>query len=429
MLALALCLQAPDLDAILNDPALQGAATSVYVSTLDGKPLFARNEAMRLVPASNEKIFTGTYALHTLGPDHRGMTFIWPMDDATVVESTGDPGLTYDRLLQAKADLKLDGKKAVYIAQRYRPGIPPSWEYDDLPNKYAAAITAFTVDRGSFEVWGSGENVFFQPSSYGNRVSREGKTGETRVEFDLFHGQAKVFGVPPKTRSRLDTLAIPEPDLAAGSLLGWPVYRTRSVPASAAPYRIEGRSVADLLKDCLVHSDNMLAESLLMMAAAKEADLSESAYSTAGKLVKRFLTGVVGVNPTDVRPYDGSGLSRHNQLTTRAIAKVLAWERTQPTAALWMDCLAAPGAGTLKDRLEKTTFHGKTGTMDGVVALSGYLSTADGKELILSFVVNQSLGGARAVREVQDRFVRAMEGARSTDLTGSKTAASERSRG
>lgn len=433
MVSLALlCAAPPNLDAVLDAPALRGAAYSVYVCTLDGKKLYGRNETVRLVPASNEKLFTGAFALNTLGPDYRPTTSIWTLDNVTLVQSSGDPGMTYDQLLKAKTDLKLTGQKPVKIFEAYRPGIPPSWEYDDLPNKYAASITAFTVDKGAFELWGDGPSVFFQPAAYGNRATRESSAGNSRVEFDLFGKQARVFGDPPKTKSRLDTLSIPDPDIAAASILGAPVDRTLELPSLAnsnPPYKIVGRSVGDLLRECLTRSDNMLAESLLLMAAGSKESLLTDPYGVAQRQIKAFLTGVVGVDEPDVRPYDGSGLSRHNMLTTRAISKVLIWERKQPTADLWLDCLASAGAGTLKDRLQKTTFKGKTGTMDGVVSLSGYLKTADGQEIIMSFVVNQALSGAKAVREVQDAVVRALESSNLSEITDSTPVASERSRG
>ena len=173
----------------------------------------------------------------------------------------------------------------------------------------------------------------------------------------------------------------------------------------------------------------MLAESLLLMAAGSKQSLHDDPYGVAGLQIRSFLTQTVGIDDKDVRPYDGSGLSRHNQLTTRALAKLLLWERAQPTYPLWLDCLATAGVGTLRDRLQKTTFHGKTGTMDGVVALSGYLKTADGRDIVLSFVVNQSMGGAKAVREVQDQFVRALETSSLAEISGNTPTASEHSHG
>lgn len=418
------------LDAVLEAPALRGTAYSVYVSTLDGRKLYGKNESIRLVPASNEKIFTGAFALNTLGPDYKPITVFRKTGDQLLINSVGDPGMTYDELIKVKSDLHLDGKTRISIQEAYRPGIPPSWEFDDLPNKYAASITAFTVDKGAFEVWTDGASAMFLPAAYGNALVTDSKIGQLRVAFDLFAKRATIAGQLPKTKQRLDTLALPEPDLSAASLLGGSATQIpyQIIQTKPEDYVLTGRPVSDLLKECLSHSDNMLAESLLLMAAGHSTSLTEDPYGVATRQIRDFLVKTVGIDELDIRPYDGSGLSRHNMLTTRALAKVLIWSGQQPTKDLWLDCLAAAGVGTLKDRLHKTTFKGKTGTMDGVVALSGYLKTADGKDIVMSFVVNQALGGAKAVREVQDAFVRALESEKLDEISDSIRAVSERSR-
>lgn len=67
-LLLAAALQAP-LDRILTHDDLRGASVGAIVTTLDGTVLYERNSDLRLMPASNQKLLSVSYALHALGPD------------------------------------------------------------------------------------------------------------------------------------------------------------------------------------------------------------------------------------------------------------------------------------------------------------------------------------------------------------------------
>jgi D-alanyl-D-alanine carboxypeptidase len=218
-----------------------------------------------------------------------------------------------------------------------------------------------------------------------------------------------VRGELPKPRTVLEAFAIPEPDRAAASFLGGRLQATASVPSARPDVEVTGSSVGQLAKECLVPSDNFIAENLLLMAAGHKAPLGDDPYSAAAQKMRRFLVEHVGVDPNDVRVYDGSGMSRHNLVTARAIAKLLSWVRRQSFATLWTESLASPGTGTLISRLAGSSFRGKTGSLDMVSTLSGYVRTASGREYAVSLLMNSFLVEAAAIRELQDRFVREIE--------------------
>jgi D-alanyl-D-alanine carboxypeptidase/D-alanyl-D-alanine-endopeptidase (penicillin-binding protein 4) len=158
---------------------------------------------------------------------------------------------------------------------------------------------------------------------------------------------------------------------------------------------------------CLPPSDNNLAENLLLMGAAASGDLGDDPYGTAAAREHRFLVNEVGVSAGDIRVEDGSGLTRHSFVTTRALGRVLVWEAHQPTASAYRDCLSKAGVkGTLVRRLQELDFEGKTGSLDMVSALSGYLKTKSGKDLVVSVILNEyGCSGSDAVGVI-DRFVR-----------------------
>jgi D-alanyl-D-alanine carboxypeptidase/D-alanyl-D-alanine-endopeptidase (penicillin-binding protein 4) len=109
--------------------------------------------------------------------------------------------------------------------------------------------------------------------------------------------------------------------------------------------------------------------------------------------VKSFLTSI-GVPADGIIQYDGSGLSRHNLITPSAVVQLYTHMAKQSKySQAWRDSLTIGGVdGTLRNRFKGTAaagnIRGKTGTIDQVSALSGYLTTAGGEQLVLSIVVN-----------------------------------------
>lgn len=396
------------LDQLLDKPELAGSLIGVHVCELDGTPLYSRNEKLRLMPASNQKINTVAYALWRLGPDYRPTTKFWKMADRIVVQSDGDPSMTYDDLVAIKKKLQAKDDIPVFVNQSYRPGFGPGWEWDDLPNRYAPAICAFSVDKGGFELWADPAKVWMKSSTFGIKLRRI-DAEKTSWNFD-FQNRIMTFRGPlPKSSAMLEAFAIPEPDRAAALTIGSYFLPTTDVPNGEPDYIHRGKPMSELAKLCLVPSDNFIAENLLFMAAQKEGPLGANPWDTAQKRMKSFLVKEVGLEPSEVDPYDGSGLSRHNNVTSSGIAKLLRWAKRQPTAALWMDSLAVPGSGTLRNRLKDSSFRGKTGTLNKVVSLSGYCKVKGGREVVVSIVFNHFLGDSAVARNTADEFVRKIE--------------------
>lgn len=110
-------------------------------------------------------------------------------------------------------------------------------------------------------------------------------------------------------------------------------------------------------------------------------------------VVKSFLKEI-GIPADGILQYDGSGLSRHDLITPSAVVTLYTYmARQSKYAQAWRDSLSIGGVdGTLRNRFKGTAaagnIRGKTGTIDQVSALSGYMTTAGGEQIIVSIVVN-----------------------------------------
>jgi len=401
---------ATEIDRLLDSPKLKGAVVAVCIRDQEGKTVYERNADLLMTPGSNQKLLTAAFALARLGPEYSAQTKFWKFADKVVVDAPGDPSMTRDLLLRARMALGIQSTTPVHVRQAYRPGVPPSWEFDDLPHKYAAQITAFTVDHGSFELWAEKGQIELTPRSFGIDLRVVDDPAKPQVAYDPSTGTLTVTGKLPEKRTRLETLALPFPDRAAAWTLAGPFTAVFEVPTTPPDVVIASRSIGNIVSECLTQSDNHFAEHLLLMAAQEAGPLGKEPYVVAAQRLTSFLLNVVGISAETVRPEDGSGLSRHNLVSARALTDLLLWTQKQPFGNVFQSALAAPGTGTLKARLAGIDFRGKTGTLELVSALSGYLSSKSGKKYVVSIVFNQFKTPVAGIHEIQDKILSILAG-------------------
>lgn len=130
-----------------------------------------------------------------------------------------------------------------------------------------------------------------------------------------------------------------------------------------------------------------------------------SSYREARKSISEWLRSNIGLSDDYFKIEDGSGLSRKNQTTVRNISKLLKWTTEQKTSELWQESLAHSGFGTLAKRLKGVDFIGKTGSLDMVSALSGFVKCRDGETRIVSVILNHYGCSESDARDVIDRFI------------------------
>lgn len=159
-------------------------------------------------------------------------------------------------------------------------------------------------------------------------------------------------------------------------------------------------------------SDNFFAETLLKDLGGYFVGRGSTA---AGAGVVRTQLGSMGIRP---RVYDGSGLSRLNRTTPRQVARLLVAMNRSPTLRFaFSGSLAVAGrSGTLYSRMRvsvaRSRCRGKTGTLVGVSALSGYCDTLGGRRLAFSILMNGvSVGRAHALQDAMTATVARDRGA------------------
>ncbi|NJL37108.1 MAG: D-alanyl-D-alanine carboxypeptidase [Leptolyngbyaceae cyanobacterium RM2_2_4] len=140
-------------------------------------------------------------------------------------------------------------------------------------------------------------------------------------------------------------------------------------------------SLREIIRVTNLNSDNGYADNLLQRLGGPQA-------------VRNLLTPL-GIDPNGYRQVDGSGLSRANAATATTFVSVLKAMESANGGDLFYSSLPTGGvSGTLRNRFRNTSaqgrVHAKTGTLNGVRALSGYLDNPQYGQIVFSILVNQS---------------------------------------
>lgn len=129
-----------------------------------------------------------------------------------------------------------------------------------------------------------------------------------------------------------------------------------------------------------------------------------------GQTVVRQVLAPLGVDPDSYQQVDGSGLSRSNRAEPSTFIALLKGMYSYDSSGLFYHSLAIAGVnGTLRNRFRDTAVqgrvHAKTGTLQGVKALSGYLENQDYGTIVFSIVVNQPNQSGQVLTQAIDQIV------------------------
>jgi len=157
------------------------------------------------------------------------------------------------------------------------------------------------------------------------------------------------------------------------------------------------------------NSDNYLAENLFKILGAEYSQKQGNSFY-ATQAVMSFLDEV-GIYNEGTTIVDGSGISRFNKTTTASIVSLLEYVYLDNyNFDFLFNSLSIAGVdGTLEDRMYQSAayqnFRGKTGSLNGVSSISGYLTTKDNRDLIVSILMNFRSRGINHYRDLQDKII------------------------
>ncbi len=410
---------------VLDAKALQTA--HVGISIFDpsaNKYLYNYQGDKYFVPASNIKIPTCYAAMKYLGDSLVGLRYENANSTITIV-GTGDPTFLHpDYKRQPVLNFLKSNNSVSYLRDGDIYGFLPlgnGWTWNDYQSSYSAErsefpiygnVVTFYLDNDSLNV---NPRLFFNSSiSWLNQTIRNGVKLHFNMVRDLernfFHGifNSKIdFSnqqIPFKT-IETDTNYKRSPIFL--KLLEDTIHKQISSSFSLHKKAIlreiiHSQPTDSLLKPMMHRSDNFFAEQSLLMVSNEVLGVMNDE-----KIIDTLLKTDFKDLPQKPRWVDGSGLSRYNLFTPQDLVAILNKMKNEFGMERIKVILVTGGEGTISSyyKADSGYIYGKTGTLSGVVAFSGFLYTKKGKLLIFSTLVNNHQATSTEVRKAMEKFI------------------------
>lgn len=384
-----------------------------------GKFIFNHNSDKYFVPASNTKIPTCYAAMKYLKDSLVGLE-VSEYADKLVVRGTGDPTLLDPEFSnQPVFDFLIKAEKPIYAATDSikTTAWGSGWSWGDYDASYMPERSALPIYCNLVWFYGKQQdgtlryfprntdsNLYWQIETIGNKSNLTNVTRRLRNNsYRLYlNGDAdKEIRVPFITNKKLgwqllaDTLKKPIHFLNDAT----------EIRGQANRYVVYSQPLDSMLQLLMHRSDNFFAEqTLLMVSRAVLGTMSDA------DIIKYILEHDFKDLPQKPRWADGSGLSRYNLFTPEDFVAILHKMQQEFGMERLKVIFPTGGEGTLSSYYldAQNKIFAKTGTLSGVVALSGYIFVESGKQLIFSILVNNHHASATEVRKTVERFLRSV---------------------
>ena len=395
-----------------------------------------------LNPASTLKLFTSAAALDRLGPEHRFHTEILVSGRTVVLRGNGDPMLDTAHLAalvkEATPALRRAGPfdRVLVDPFAFSGGVlPPGFGAKNTDASYRASTGAVALDWGTakVEVWPTREGarprvVVTPPGDYlilDNRARTVVGTGSTiRISLRKRGNRsvAVITGRIGRARRRPTWVRrrIEHPPLAAAFAFAH-LLDAAGIQATGTPemgktprdarrlVRRASEPLQAIVATMNKQSNNFIAEMLLRGLARPRNGRQPATWDRGRALVRRFLTGRVGLDAGSFRYNNGSGLYDGGRFSPRQVVRLLVHMNQHTHRQAYRESLAVAGEdGTLVNRLRGDAYRGKmigkTGTLNDVSALSGYARNRSSRLFAFSILMNDTNRATPRMRKIQDRI-------------------------
>lgn len=419
------------LNSIMNDPVLRNADWGfVIYDPKTKKVISSYNETASLVPASTTKLLTTETAMNLLGEKFRWMTqleYSGNIDENGILNGnlyivgSGDPSLgtnkaganSYRQIvtdftdaIRGKGIKKVNGdiiiQTALFKANKTQR-LPENIVWLENGNYYLPVGTTKEIKPENEKLIAKQSNPFAENKNYYYISPYIGQM----VYADKFDGgylTTKLPDAPAYLANSLRTTLVKGGLPVSGKVISKLTDEAPEARVMITNY--QSPTLAEIIFYTNQHSDNALAEATMRMVGfQKFGDQSvESGRNAVMDHLKSSAFEIDGLNY-----YDGSGLSRSNVVTPISQVKFLASLMNEKYYKSFFESLPIGGqTGTLKRMFNTTGYgqiHAKTGTLNKVKTLAGYITTNSGKTLVFSLLINNYAGSVDQVKSRMEQIL------------------------
>jgi serine-type D-Ala-D-Ala carboxypeptidase/endopeptidase (penicillin-binding protein 4) len=443
------------LQEVVLDPALAGALVGARVDSLTtGRTVFAHQADQLINPASVSKMFTTAAALCLLHPDYRWRTTLFTNErpekgaikGPLYVKGGADPYLVDERLHLLVVELKALGLKTIegpiILDDTYLDDEEsgPGWSQDASSKPYQAPMGALSLDFNSVSVLvfpaeaaGQEARLELLPDSDHFKLTNKVKTverGRSWVRLDvaplgnqtrvLARGQVRLdepghrgfvrvtspaYYTGRSLRSELEAVGI---KLTRKAVLRGPVPRYAD-----RLYTLASLSLGELVRLVNKRSQNFMAEQMWKTLGAEL--LGEpGSWAKGQQVMNAFLEEEVGIPAGTYVLHNGSGLNDVNRVSASQVVQLLRamWRRLDVLpeflASLSLGGADGTAVGRFREPEVARTLRVKTGSLNGVRALAGYVHGRGGEVFAFALLVSRYAADSPEVLALMDRFASAL---------------------
>ncbi|MCX6150220.1 MAG: D-alanyl-D-alanine carboxypeptidase/D-alanyl-D-alanine-endopeptidase [Ignavibacteriales bacterium] len=445
------------IDDIFNDPNFNSASWGVVIKSLEtGEYLYKRNEDKLFMPASNLKLFTTSAGLMLLGKYYHFITNLYingTLDGSIlqgdlIIQGFGDPTIggrfsdgdvykVYNQWADSLLSLGIDEIKGNLIGDDNTfddNGLGSGWAWDYESYWYSAPTGAISFNDNCVDIIvkptksGLPAEITIVPDTrYVTIINKVNTTNlNTNSDIDVYREKGTniitVFGKIAENSEEKKTSATVNNPTQYSMVVLKEVLQRKGIKVSGYAADLDEEitnldynglvklftyyspSLEEIIKITNKNSRNFYAEQIL-----KAIGYEKNGYGSIENGVKEIkkLSRDFGINPENFIMVDGSGLSRLNLVTPRQIVDLLSFIYRNEIFPVFLESLPIAGIdGTLARRLRKSkaenNVKAKTGYIDGVRSLSGYVNTADKEAVTFTMIVNNYIVPSALADNLQD---------------------------
>jgi len=399
------------LDEMLKQPGFQSAQVGVCLydpSSSTYKVNYQGNKYF--IPASNTKLFSLYAGMKYLGDSLVGMRYLQD-DTALYIFPSGDPTFLHPSFPdQPVIRFLQQSRQHLYLTNGNwmdRP-LGRGWAWDDYNDDYMSERSAFPV-YGNLIRWVSDS---LSASFYSIPDINWPVRFSTDTTKRIFHVQRDFTGnafeiTEGKGRTREQDVPFITEGVASAALLlkdtvGREVRVRDRMPRRVGIGTLHSRPVDSMFRPMMYNSDNFFAEqTLLMVSNELLGNMNDS------RIIDTLLKTDLKDLPQHPFWVDGCGLSRNDLFTPQDFIWLLNKLKNEFGLDRMKRILPTGGTGTLASyyRQDSGYIFAKTGSLSGVVALSGYLITQKGHLLLFSILINNYTGSGVTVRRQMEQLI------------------------
>jgi len=441
----------PGVQSALNARNVPHESLSVYVSDVDtGEVVLEWLDDEPRNPASTIKLLTTLVALDVLGPAYRWRTDVYiagelkggKLDGDLMLKGYGDPFLVTERVWQLLRNIRHEGIREIsgdlllddswFEIGEYDPAAfdrQPLRAYNVAPN---ALMMNFKVVRYVFEPDHAGGSVDVTMDPLLDNLSVENRLGLSNgscrgyqrgitVTTNEAADKVRFSGRFPNgcKRYAMDRTVLSHNEFvyglfdslwreSGGSIAGG--WKKVVVEEEAEPLlSFDSRPLAQMIALINKHSNNVMARQLMYTLGA-EVNGPQGTEDSGKVVIEKWLADN-GLASTELAIENGAGLSRKTRTTARDMAAMLQFAWRQPYMPEYLASLSLSGLdGTLRRRFGDTNLvgkaHLKTGSLDHVTAIAGFLQSRSGRRFAVVAMQNYEDIHRGPGEEVQEAILR-----------------------